>query len=1801
MATKLEDWRSRHPAYDDVPDLELIQGMHKAYFPEHRMTDVMRVMGVEMPEDSSVGIASPKGMATRALEAITPDFQQRSPVEEQELGSIVGEGIPKRRRVTVKPATRPGKFEAIEEQELGSIVGEGIVRPQTDEQSRLSEENQVYLENRDFLQDSWNTLKAVMAQGQIADVAVQLEQARKPVPQAHPIIGPRQEEIDRRRAESIADAQEDLAEGVQELQEIGQVELVRPSTEAALNAKNTKHFFQMMMVDPIGFIYDINLVSAPHSVKVAIASGLMRMVMGPGGFVGGTGAGSYKAEYANEFLQGLMENNVDVTDFESIRSALDNEELVEELKERARNKAAFVGAADGVGAAVLFKNLGFGKGLAKNTLNTFNQLLVQMGTGAGGEAAGSLAATGEISIGQALAEGIGELGSGLFELGTVALTGIREKQKEWSEVLSKEVAEGNLTRGEAEVELIRGLRLEARKQIIDAGKGVEETEAALAQMDNVFEQKEKEALDTYFGEGTFERIESTNASGISQRETLDKVYPSRTEKGSLITTPVERGEVRLQAAPNYDRQIESLTSLIDQGERQLRQAEGINRDNILANITNLQDRREEVRGQKSNYEELIQLARRNLEEWSRIYTPRNSYYVQTSERFAKDARVSPDGYAFHWDLLQNSGDNVSIIGFNPSKFVGPQGVIKGLFTEALAHEFTHSLAASRLRELRRNNPAAYKGLKGDYYNFLRASAKKDSYGNFLKRYVGPFQRPRYQHAVDAINQLPNDYLTYLLSFEEWFAQMGMKAITRRDVLPAELQSLKNVFERFYRRFGEDWPSSEGVDTFFDNMAYRTIVEKQEGNALPQQQSEVERRVDKLLDFAKVPTGVKVEVREDQAKLSRFGKFVLTLTQITKNNPEIGELQEYTEATRKWWKTKTFWYNEASQTINSMRDLPKRQRDSFWGVHLQGTQISALLGRRLTLEELKGNFTTEDMRVGGREMPFLVKKLRQYAGALDDRGWRLVEQVQNDFRSALGYDPAVRKSGHGGLYQVAQAEIRRNFADLDKVELDAKLAELDGEFRTLDNRTFFPFARFGKHTIKVTAKKDFEHEGRRFAAGNMVEFQTERTPDGAKKLAKELEKKYSGKVMVGIGRLDDTVSTFVGMPQVMVRMLKDKLELTSEQRQQLDDLIQAHSPAHSFKKHLLERKGIRGFSDDGLRVFSAYFMHFANHMARLDVGYQLDAATNKLGQRLRKATDTGRQDTIGTGNLLEFLQKHKDYLFNPGNELSHLRAYGFIHFLGMVPKSAWVNLTQVPMVAYPHLAARKELGGSGRWNPGLGDARAFGALTRAMTDITDLRVRGKQKKFSADEERMFVDLKDILDESLATELAGLAEGRILQRALSGWGGRYWHNTLAVTTYLFQAAEKYNREIVALAAYRMGRKQGLSHAGAVKEADLAVESSQFEYARWNRPQFMRGKFSPVFLFWSYLQNQLYFTAKNPGNIRHLLLLMGVAGVSGLPGAEDALSIIDFIKRIAGKQLDIKDPQKEVAQYIRDTAIAFDLDPDMVLYGGARYWGLGPVHMFDGLTIPMDWANANDLEVKIPNVDLSQSIGMGNVVPLLPLVTSLDKGEGQGLSDAMRESRVALLSGMMGIYEAISSDEPNAIRRWESAMPIAVKNGMQMSRLMPDSEGKGGYKGNKDAMLVELDWRDAPWTSTFRALLKGMGFQETEISQVRERNWAQKEAVNYWNHRRKVIFQARNYAIVTKDQEAIKDATDAWRKFNRQVPFRSMAIQGDDLRDSLVRYLKNRTYEEQNLPIQRRYIPLQREIRERFPITAEEKVEE
>lgn len=494
--------------------------------------------------------------------------------------------------------------------------------------------------------------------------------------------------------------------------------------------------------------------------------------------------------------------------------------------------------------------------------------------------------------------------------------------------------------------------------------------------------------------------------------------------------------------------------------------------------------------------------------------------------------------------------------------------------------------------------------------------------------------------------------------------------------------------------------------------------------------------------------------------------------------------------------------------------------------------------------------------------------------LPDAAQKVYRKARDDYRAHFG--------------QVRDAIAERLARSGQDAEIVRRLKErFDNEL----GGVYFPLARFGDYLVVV---KD--------ADGNNVNVSRAETLSEAEKLRDALKADFGAGFKVSpVMKSRDYIQSRDAVSGGFMKELGEAvgmLDLDPAQQAQLNDtLTQLYLnslPDTSWAKHGIHRKGVPGFSDDARRAYAQNMGSGANYLAKLRyadrMAEQLDVMQDFVdGRKYEEGFDQRQLQRVAD----EMRKRHEAVMNpNPSKLAQALTGFGFLWMMGMSPASAIVNLSQTAMVAYPVMAAK--------W----GYADAARELLRASKQI-GLRVGEKfntiEDSLNEDEKAAFQKAVDygVIDLSQAHDLAGVANGD------PGLAGSAWQKVMDKASWLFHHAEKFNRQVTFVAAYRLAKQAGADSEAAFEQAKKATYDGHFDYAAQNRPRFMMGNVAKVvFLFKQYSQNILYALGRNAylafkGDKEARKTLAGLlvshamaSGILGLPFVSTLLAVASML---------------------------------------------------------------------------------------------------------------------------------------------------------------------------------------------------------------------------------------------------------------------------------------------------------------------
>jgi hypothetical protein len=357
---------------------------------------------------------------------------------------------------------------------------------------------------------------------------------------------------------------------------------------------------------------------------------------------------------------------------------------------------------------------------------------------------------------------------------------------------------------------------------------------------------------------------------------------------------------------------------------------------------------------------------------------------------------------------------------------------------------------------------------------------------------------------------------------------------------------------------------------------------------------------------------------------------------------------------------------------------------------------------------------------------------------------------------------------------------------------------------------------------------------------------------------------------------------------------------------------------------MHRNNVAGYSEDALRNFASSSFHMAYQLARFEYAPELFSSVQAARLQIKDRTDAGKKGSVKlsreNAELSDYvteMNRRLGLMLNPtnvGTLPSLLSNIGFIWYL-TAPASAIVNVLGGMIIGLPTL-----VGMNVRMNPGMSYTQAtlnaLGHMRQAAGQIistgfniergerlrdnrvlfpTLSRFDGLSKEDKQAYNRFVAD--GLIDITAAYDQSGLASA-----PTENYGGVY-NRGIEILTSLFHNAERFNREIMAMSAFRAAMEKRKDYKNqedafneSIAEAKDVTNRSMFDYSSANKPRYFQHPIASVVLqFKQFPQQMTFFLAHNAYNMfkgltpterrearARFVGTMGMAGIfSGITG--------------------------------------------------------------------------------------------------------------------------------------------------------------------------------------------------------------------------------------------------------------------------------------------------------------------------------
>lgn len=312
--------------------------------------------------------------------------------------------------------------------------------------------------------------------------------------------------------------------------------------------------------------------------------------------------------------------------------------------------------------------------------------------------------------------------------------------------------------------------------------------------------------------------------------------------------------------------------------------------------------------------------------------------------------------------------------------------------------------------------------------------------------------------------------------------------------------------------------------------------------------------------------------------------------------------------------------------------------------------------------------------------------------------------------------------------------------------------------------------------------------------------------------------------------------------------------------------------------------------------------------------------------------------------------------------SNLKMLTVLMQLGGSVATALLNLVSLVTHSWTYMTFYNQKRGYGL---GFGGGKTARNLFAALNDMKNYKLGdaaflqellndGSYGKYglTEDEAQFLLDEteKGTLQAAAFDALLGTARGKVYNNQVAA-GVKGW-------MAMFSYTEQLNRRVTALAAYRMEKQRAMAEGMSEKDAAFAatqvgrqaVNTSQGEYAMYNRPEMARGNvLQYVFMYKQFviISVQLMKGLPPAGRVTFLAMLLAMSGMKGLPFADDLMDLIDTLAQKFGIRMG--SVESELYKFF-----------DSIVPGSAPYLMRGGLDRLTGATV-------------------STRLGMGDLVPL------------------------------------------------------------------------------------------------------------------------------------------------------------------------------------------------------------------------------
>ena len=727
------------------------------------------------------------------------------------------------------------------------------------------------------------------------------------------------------------------------------------------------------------------------------------------------------------------------------------------------------------------------------------------------------------------------------------------------------------------------------------------------------------------------------------------------------------------------------------------------------------------------------------------------------------------------------------------------------------------------------------------------------------------------------------------------------------------------------------------------------------------------------------------------------------------------------------------------------------------------------------------------------------------------------------------------------------------ASTPKGELHKEMSDMFAQARKIKN--YFPLKRFGEFWYSVGKGKDREFAMFESATARDYALKQRTKEMGGRSLDTMIE---DGDVLTGKS-MDALEKEITSRPDNVMKKVYDLIDKHGSAdspalKKAVFDAYLNTLFTNDIRKGLLAREGIAGFSTDTLRVFAASQAATARQTAKLLYSRQIKNELSALNDALKKNPNAENLrplvDTM-TARVNRLLDASPLSAWDRAAMLGNKATF---FYMLTSPKSAIVNLTQVPIVALPNLAAEFKVS----------LPKATAALSKNMSaDIYNPKSIERRSDLSPEDKAAHkaaydrADADGLFSNTFVSSMLGKGREPSSHVADSP-GAAAWRGAtkmVEVMGKLFQESESRSRKLVYMTAFDMALKEakatGVSMEEAVSKATERARNttndSMFNFAEWNKSELQTagpvGRVATQFTAYqtqvlSYILRNAFDTLKDlktgerSGAATKLFGTLAMTalfgGVTAMPFYNTTMGLLTGFSQLTRSMLpdDGEDTSDESNPLYAENLDLWFRSHFVPSYFGA---GSGMAHTF-GLD-DKDAALIGQAFLKGPvsaytGLDFSKSVSID-----MPFMNSMANTQSSSARGIIHDIAFNMISGpaggtfgqMAGAVEDWGNGDTS--RAIEKAAPAFLRGGLKAYRMTNE--------GLLDSSEQEI--RSREYFTAGKLLATAIGYGDTEANEAQDMAWAaQKAAVHIEGQRTRVYANIEHaLALVDINPSAAADA--------------------------------------------------------------------